>query len=91
VRVSVHISRHGRSIRISGLIAPAGAPVAIQIQRRVAGRWRTVARTSTHPISTTLAAYARTIAHPHRGRYRVLAVVRGGSLLSGRSRVVSLG
>ena len=90
VRVSVHVRRHGRSVRVSGLIAPAGAPVRIHIQRRVRGRWVTVARTTTHPISAGLAAYARTIGRPHRGRYRVVALVRDGSLLSGRSRVVTV-
>lgn len=87
VRVSVSVHRHGKSMRVSGLIAPAGAPVRIHIQRRVNGRWVTIARTSTHPISTSLAAYARTFAL-HRGRYRVVALVLDGALLAGHSRVV---
>ncbi len=88
VRVSVHVRRHNRTLHISGLIAPGGAPVRIHIQRRIGGRWVTIARATTHPITTGLAVYARTITHAHRGRYRVLAQMQEGSLLSGRSRVV---
>jgi hypothetical protein len=91
VRVSVHVHRHNGALHVSGLIAPGGAPVSIHIQRRVRGRWVTIARTSTHPITAGLAAYARTISPPRRGRYRVLALTAEGSLLSGRSRVVYVG
>jgi hypothetical protein len=77
-------------VRFSGQIAPAGAPVQIQIQRRFRGRWVTIVRTTTHRISSRLAAYAHTIAQPHSGRYRVVAHVRNGSLLSSHSRVVTL-
>jgi phosphodiesterase/alkaline phosphatase D-like protein len=88
VQVSVHVHRHGRSARFSGLIGPAGAPVQIRIQRRFRGHWVTIVRTSTHPVSGGRAAYAYTIRRPHRGRYRVVAHVRDSSLLSGRSTVV---
>jgi hypothetical protein len=90
VRINMHVRRYGRSVRFSGQIAPAGAPVQIQIQRRFKGRWVTIVRTTTHRISARLAAYGHTIAQPHSGRYRVVAHVRNGSLLSGRSRVVTL-
>ena len=50
----------------------------------------TIVRTTTHRISSRLAAYAHTIAQPHSGRYRVVAHVRNGSLLSSHSRVVTL-
>jgi hypothetical protein len=90
VRISLHVRRHGRSVRFSGQIAPAGAPVQIQIQRRVRGHWTTIVRTTTHPISAALAAYSRTIGRPHSGRYRVVAHVRDGSLVSSRSRAVWL-
>lgn len=91
VRVSVHVHRHNGTLHVSGLIAPGGAPVLIHIQRRIGGRWVTIARTTTHPITADLAAYARTIRHAHRGRYRVQALMQEGSLLSGRSRVVYVG
>jgi phosphodiesterase/alkaline phosphatase D-like protein len=90
VQISLHLRRHGRSARFSGQIAPAGAPVQIRIQRRFRGHWVTIVRTTTHPISAALAAYARTIARPHTGRYRVVAHVLDGSLLSARSRVVTV-
>jgi hypothetical protein len=90
VRVSLHLRRYGRAARFYGLIAPAGAPVQIQIQRRLRGRWVTIVRTTTHPISGGRAAYARTIRRPNRGRYRVVAHVRDGSLLSAASRVVTV-
>jgi hypothetical protein len=86
----MHVRRYGRAVRFSGQIAPAGAPVQIQIQRRVRGRWLTIVRTTTHPISSRLAAFARTIRRPHSGRYRVVVHVRDGSLLSTHSRVVTL-
>jgi hypothetical protein len=88
VRVSVRVRRHNGALHISGLIAPGGAPVLIHIQRRLRGRWVTVARTATHPLIAGLAAYARTLGPPRRGRYRVLALMQEGSLLSGHSRVV---
>lgn len=91
VRVSVHLHRHGRSVRFLGLVAPAGAPVTIEIQRRLGDRWQTIARTSTHPIPGDLAAFSRTIAHPRRGEYRVLALVNDGSLLPGRSSTLKIG
>ena len=90
VRISLRVRRHGRSVRFSGQIAPAGAPVQIQIQRRFRGHWVTIVRTTTHRISSRLAAYGYTIRRPHGGRYRVVAYVRNGSLLSSRSRVVTL-
>jgi hypothetical protein len=90
VRINLRVRRHGRAVRFSGQIAPAGAPVQIQIQRRFRGRWVTIVRTTTHRISAKLAAYAHTIAQPHSGRYRVVAHVRNGSLLSSHSRVVTL-
>jgi phosphodiesterase/alkaline phosphatase D-like protein len=90
VRVSVHVHRHGRAARFSGAIAPVGAPVQIRIQRRFRGRWITIVRTTTHPIPGGVSAYAGTIHRPHRGRYRIVAHVRDGSLLSGRSRVLTL-
>jgi phosphodiesterase/alkaline phosphatase D-like protein len=90
VRINLRVRRYGRAVRFSGQVAPAGAPVQIQIQRRFRGRWVTIVRTTTHPISSRLAAWAHTIARPHSGRYRVLVHVRNGSLLSNRSRVVTL-
>ena len=90
VRINMHVRRYGRPVRFSGQIAPAGAPVQIQIQRRVSGHWVTIVRTTTHRISQRLAAYGYTIRRPHSGRYRVVAHVRNGSLLSARSRVVTL-
>jgi phosphodiesterase/alkaline phosphatase D-like protein len=90
VRVSVHVRRHGRSARFSGVLAPVGAPVQIQIQRRLRGRWITIARTTAHSIPGGVSAYARTLKTLYRGRYRIVAHVRNGSLLSGRSRVVTL-
>jgi phosphodiesterase/alkaline phosphatase D-like protein len=90
VRINLRVHRYGRPVRFSGQIAPAGAPVQIQIQRRFRGRWVTIVRTTTHRISARLAAYGYTIRRPHSGRYRVLAHVRNGSLLSSRSRVVTL-
>ena len=90
VRISLRVRRYGRAARFSGQIAPAGAPVQIQIQRRFRGRWVTIVRTTTHRISSRLAAYAHTIAQPHSGRYRVVAHVRNASLLSSHSRVVTL-
>ena len=91
VRVSVHVRRHGRAVRFSGLIAPVGAPVQIQIQRRFQGRWITIVRTTTYRTPGGRSAYAHTIRRPHSGRYRIVAHVRDGSLLSARSRVVTLG
>jgi hypothetical protein len=91
VRVGVHVRRRGRAVRFSGAIAPAGAPVQIQLQRRFRGRWITIARTTPHPIPGGVSAYALTIHDPHRGRYRIFAHLRDGSLLSARSRVVMLG
>ena len=88
VQVSVHVQRHGRSARFWGRIGPAGAPVQIRIQRRFRGHWVTIVRTSTHPVSGGRSAYTYTIRRPHRGRYRVVAHMRDGSLLSGRSGVV---
>ena len=90
VQVSVHVRRHGRAARFSGVVAPAAAPVQIQVQRRVRGRWITIVRTTTHPVRGGVSAYAHTIKHPHRGRYRIVAHVRDGSLMSGRTRVVTL-
>ena len=90
VRVSVHLRRHGRAARFSGVIAPGGAPVQIQIQRRFQGRWITIVRTTTHPISGGVSAWAHTIRRPHAGRYRIVAHVRDGSLVSARSRVLTL-
>jgi len=90
VRVSVHVRRHGRSARFSGVLAPAGAPVVIQIQRWLRGRWITIVRTTAHSIPGGVSAYSRTLKRPYRGRYRIVAHVRDGSLLSGRSRVVRL-
>jgi phosphodiesterase/alkaline phosphatase D-like protein len=90
VQVSVRVRRHGRSARFSGLITPGGAPVQIRIQRRFRGRWVTIVRTTTHPRSGGRAAYAYTIRRPHSGRYRVVARVRDGSLISGRTGVVVL-
>jgi hypothetical protein len=90
VRINLHVRRYGRPVRFSGQIAPAGAPVQIQIQRRYRGRWVTIVRTGTHRISARLAAYGYTIRRPHSGRYRVVAYVRNRSLLSSHSRVVTL-
>ena len=90
VRINLHVRRYGRPVRFSGQIAPAGAPVQIQIQRRYRGRWATIVRTGTHRISARLAAYGYTIRRPHSGRYRVVAYVRNRSLLSSHSRVVTL-
>jgi len=90
VRVGVQVRRHGRSVRFSGLVAPAGAPVQIQIQRRFRGAWITIVRTTTHRTRRG-ASYAHTIRSAHAGRYRIVAHVRNASLLSGRSRVVTLG
>ncbi len=90
VRMNVHARRHGRAVRFSGIIAPGGAPVVIQIQRRIRGRWVTIVRTSTHPVSGQRSAFGRTISQPHRGSYRIVARVRDGSLLSTRSRVIQL-
>jgi phosphodiesterase/alkaline phosphatase D-like protein len=90
VRISLRVRRYGRPVRFSGQIAPAGAPVQIQIQRRFRGHWVTIAHTTTHPISAALAAWGYTIRRPHSGRYRAVAHVRDGSLVSGRSRVVTL-
>jgi phosphodiesterase/alkaline phosphatase D-like protein len=90
VRINLHVRRYGRAVRFSGQIAPAGAPVQIQIERRFRGRWVTIVRTATHRISARLAAYGYTIRRPHSGRYRVVVYVRNGSLLSARSRVVTL-
>ena len=90
VRMNLHVRRYGRPVRFSGQIAPAGAPVQIQIQRRVGGRWVTIVRTGTHRISAGLAAYGYAIRRPHGGRYRVVAYVRNRSLLSRHSRVVTL-
>jgi hypothetical protein len=90
VGVSVHVRRHGRSARFSGLVAPAGTPVEIRIQRRIGRRWVTVARLATYATPTGQTAYTRAIGRAHRGRYRVVAHVRDGSLVTGRSRVVTL-
>lgn len=90
VTVSVHVRRYGRPARFSGVVAPVGAPVQIQIQRRVNGAWITIVRTTTHTTRGGTSVYAHTIKRPHRGRYRIVARVRDGSLLSGRSRVVTL-
>jgi hypothetical protein len=91
VRVSLHIHRHRHSLRFIGLVAPAGAPVRIEIQRRSRDHWTTMAYTSTHPIPGGLAAFARTITHARPGHYRVLALVLDGSLLPGRSGVLDVG
>jgi hypothetical protein len=91
VRVAVHVRRHGRAVRFTGAIAPAGAPVQIQIQRRFRGAWITIVRTTTHRGAHGPSLYARTLHSPHPGRYRIVAHVRNGSRLSGRSRVVTLG
>lgn len=89
-RVSVRVSRHGRPARFSGVVAPAGEPIQIEIQRRFRGAWITVARTGTHRSAHGIRVYARTIRLTHHSRYRVVARVRNGSLLSGHSRVVML-
>ena len=71
VRVSLHLRRHGRAARFFGSIRPAGAPVQIELQRRLHGRWVTIARTGTHRVSASLAAYARTLcAAPSRALSR---------------------
>ena len=67
MRISLLVRHYGRAVRFSGQIGPAGAPVQIQIQRRFRGRWVTIVRTTTHPISARLAAWAHTIAQPHSG------------------------
>jgi hypothetical protein len=90
VRVSVHLHRHGRAARFSGLVAPAGTPVEIRIQRHIARGWVTIARVAPYATATGQAAYTRAIGRPHRGRYRVVAHVLDGSLLTGRSRAVTL-
>ena len=90
VRINLHVRRYGRPVRFSGQIAPPGAPVQIQIQRSVRGRWVTIVRMTPHRISSRLAAYGYTIRRPHSGRYRVVAHVRNGSRLSSHSRVVTL-
>jgi hypothetical protein len=91
VSVALHVRRHGRAVRFAGAIAPAGVPVQIQIQRRFRGAWITIVRTTTHRGAHGASTYAHTIRRPHEGRYRIVAHVRNGSLLSGRSRVVTLG
>jgi hypothetical protein len=90
VRVGVQVRRHGRSVRFSGFVAPVGAPVQIQIQRRFRGAWITIVRTTTHRTRRG-ASYAHTIRSAHAGHYRIVAHVRNASLRSGRSRVVTLG
>lgn len=89
-RVSVQVRRHGRPARFSGVVAPVGAPIQIEIQRRLRGAWITVVRTGTHRTASGARVYARTIRLTHHARYRVVARVGNGSLLSGRSRVVTL-
>ena len=89
-RVSVHVRRHGGPARFSGVVAPAGAAIRIEIQRRFRGAWITVARTGTHRTASGARVYARTIRLTHHARYRVVALVRNGSLLPGASRVVTL-
>jgi phosphodiesterase/alkaline phosphatase D-like protein len=89
-RVSVQVRYHGGPARFSGVVAPAGAPIQIEIQRRFRGAWITVARTGTHRTASGVRVYARTIRVTHHARYRVVARVHNGSLLSGRSRVVTL-
>ena len=91
VRVGVRAHRHNGAVRFSGVIAPAGAPVQIRIQRRFRGSWITIVRTATHRTPGGQSAYGRTIRRPHRGRYRIVAHVYGGAMVSGRSRVVTLG
>ncbi len=90
VRMSVHVRRSGRAVRFSGVIAPGSAPVVVQIQRRIRGRWVTIVRTSTRRVSSQRRAYGRTIARPQSGSYRIVARVRNGSLLWARSRVIVL-
>ena len=90
VRVGVRVRRHGRSARFSGLVAPIGAPVQIRIQRRIGGRWVTIARTSTQLDAGGQEVYGRTFARARSGRYRVVAHVLNGSLLTAGSRSVTL-
>lgn len=90
-RISVHLHRHGHTVRFAGLIAPASAPVTVEIQRRAGRRWRTIAHTAPHPIAGDLGAFSLAIGHPRHGDYRVRAIVGNGSLLPGSSRVLKIG
>jgi phosphodiesterase/alkaline phosphatase D-like protein len=91
VHVGVRVRRHGRAVRFAGAVAPGSAPVQVEIQRRFRGSWITIVRMAAHPRAGGASSYAHTIRRPHRGRYRIVARARDGSLLPGRSRVVKLG
>ena len=73
----------GAELRLLGM-----DPNAVEGRARAAGS--RIVRTTTHPRSGGRAAYAYTIRRPHSGRYRVVARVRDGSLISGRTGVVVL-
>jgi F5/8 type C domain/Hypothetical glycosyl hydrolase family 15 len=75
--VSISVKRHRshRTVRVTGRTLAAGGRVRILLQRRAGGRWRHARR------ATALVRggrFARSFRGLRRGRYRVLAVPRGG-------------
>jgi hypothetical protein len=75
----------GSRVRFRGRVTPAQAGASVSIQRRVNGRYRTIARTIQRAGSGA-SSYSRRVRITHSGRYRAVARTTDGGHLMGASR-----
>ena len=98
VKVTLKISDRtpsaGQRVKFSGFVLPGHDGKVAKIQKRVSGKWRTVATaplvTATPVGATTRSSYAKRLRINSDGRYRVRVAPGDGDHLAGSSRAKSV-
>ncbi len=88
VRVALHVrpTRRRGVVRLYGSVTPSEPYALVAFERRVRGRYRTVAGTRVRAGSVS--RFEVRLRLRHRGLYRALVLTAGGAQVSGRSRPV---
>jgi hypothetical protein len=82
--VSTTHPRRGQRVRFHGSVTPAQVGASVSIQRRVAGRYRTIASTR-QQAGAGASRFSRRVRIRHSGRYRIVARTLDGAHLMGAS------